>query len=150
MIQAICLIIAVNILWQVGGQCWKPARRYIIPVLASIYSLFVKDRGKRWACGIILALMAVLSLGYGEGSDIRKLFGGSDTITRIAIAVLIAAVLVTYGIVAHGFLWSHPVILAVNIVAWQVRCGSVRIWKYDLLGEDACRATALAVSIIVV
>lgn len=138
------------ILWLISGQMIKGLRRYAIPVIASLYALFLKDRRKRWLAPLLLILSAILSLGYGENSALRKLLGGSDFWTRIVMALLIASVPITYGILAHGVSTSILTVTAVNLVAWQVHAGIwFKIGKYDILIEDICRSLALGVSIVI-
>lgn len=145
------LIPIVMVLWLIGGQFWKPARRYIIPVIASLYALFLKDRRKRWLAPLLLLFSAILSLGYGEDSNLRKLLGGSEFWTRIVMGILVASVPITYGIISHGVNWTSPVILVVNVGAWQVRAGSLgKVGKYDILIEDIFRSFALGISIVII
>lgn len=144
------IIPIVVILWLIGGQCWKPTRRYLIPVIATLYALFLKDKRKRLFAPLLLILSAILSLGYGENSDIRKWLGGSDFWTRVVMGILVASVPITYGFIVHGFSWQIPLILALNVASWQIHAGSLfKIGKYDVLIEDICRSLALGVSIVI-
>jgi hypothetical protein len=144
------IIPIVVLLWLISGQMIKGLRRYAIPLLATLYVAFLKDRKKRWLAGLMLIFSGILSLGYGENSHIRKFVGGSDFWTRIVMSLLIASVPITYGLISHGFSIFQPMIVLVNIAAWQVHAGSLgRIGKYDILIEDICRSTALGVSIVI-
>lgn len=144
------IIPIVVILWLIGGQCWKPARRYLIPIIATLYASFLKDRRKRWLAPLLLLLSAILSLGYGENSALRKLLCGSDFWTRVVMALLIASVPITYGIFSHGASMSIITVTAVNLLAWQVRAGSLfKIGRYDVLIDDIARASALGLSIVI-
>lgn len=153
MIWAIGIVVSFNVLWQIGGQFYKGARRFLIPSLATAYAYFFKnykERKNRWACSIILFLVAILSAGYGVDSDLKRWCGGSETLTRVAVASLISLVFIAYNLIVGGHLWSIPAILALNIGAWQVRWGTIcKVGKYDILGDDICRSTACAVSLII-
>lgn len=140
----------IVVLWLISGQMIKGLRRYAIPAIASLYALFLKDRRKRWLAGLLLILSGILSIGYGENSVLRKILGGSDTLTRLVVSVLVATVPITYSVLTVGFSWSQPSILVMNIIAWQVYAGTLfKIGKYDVLIEDICRSTALGVSIVI-
>jgi hypothetical protein len=144
--------LAIVSLWLIGGQCSKWARRYLIAVLMTAYAYFAnKEPQKRRAGIVFLAMAGFLSAGYGENSKIKKWCGGSETITRLAMACLIASVFVVYLCLTNGNVWKIPAIYALNMLAWQVRAGSLgKIGKYDILVEDIFRASACAVSLIVV
>ncbi len=156
MIYSVLLIVAICLLWLISGQMIKGLRRYAIPVIATAYVVMLKDKRKRWLAGLMLILSAILSLGYGENSDIRKFLGGSDFLTRIVISIMIASIPITYIFLSQKHTnicdtsWSILTIIIVNVVAWQVHAGSLgKIGRYDILIEDICRALALGISIVI-
>ena len=150
MMLSIAFVMAVIVLWLIGGQFWKPARRYLIPTIASLYALFLKDRHKRRFAPLLLILSAILSMGYGEDSHLRKLLCGSEFWTRVVMALLIASVPITYSSLTNGCSLNCVLMLVMNIGAWQVRAGSLcKIGRYDVLIEDICRSLALGVSIAI-
>lgn len=147
------LLPLIPILWLIGGQFWKLARRVLLPVVASIYAYLSrkKDDKRKWLPVTILSFIAVLSAGYGTDSIIKRLCFGNETLTRIFMAVLISSLFVCYLFLNHGKLILIPIIYALNLIAWQVRAGSLcKIGKYDLLIEDLCRSFAFSISLVLV
>lgn len=142
---------SVCILWCIGGQFWKPARRYIIAALLSAYAAFYnKDPKKRKTAMVFLSLAVMLSAGYGVDSHLKRFCFGSETIVRLCLASMISSVFVVYILLMGSALWPIPVILAMNIGAWQIRAGSLgKIGRYDILIEDLARATALSASYLI-
>ncbi len=138
-------------LWCIGGQFWKPARRYILSVLMAVYAYYAnREPEKRRACVVLLAMIGLLSAGYGEDSWLKKACGGSETITRLVMACLIASVFASYSIMSHHITWRIFLTFGVNVLAWQVRAGSLcRIGRFDLLIEDLCRSLAFSVSLMI-
>jgi hypothetical protein len=156
-ITAPILVIAVNVLWQIGGQFYKAARRFGVPIVGALYMISANHENKELDKGkkplrltvVFGALTALLCAGYGEDSILKKLCGGREWLTRLAMAALIASVFAGYSVSMHHVGPGIPVTYVLNIAAWQIRAGSLcRIWKFDILIEDICRATALAVSMI--
>ena len=146
----IAFILSVMILWLLSGQMIKGLRRYAIPLIATAYVALLKDRKLRWMASIMLVLSAILSLGYGENSHIRKSLGGSDFWTRIVMAILVASVPITYGFMTDMAWYKAVIMLVLNLSAWQVHAGSLcKIGKYDVLIEDMYRSFALGLSIVI-
>lgn len=144
-------ILSVIILWLISGQMIKGLRRYAIPLIATAYVALLKDKKRRWMASIMLVLSAILSLGYGENSHIRRWLGGSDFWTRIVMALLVSSIPATYCILTNNG-WIKPVCMVIlNLSAWQVHAGSLgKICKYDILVEDIYRSLALAISIVII
>lgn len=143
---------SVCVLWCIGGQFWKPARRYVLSVLMTAYAYFAnREEKKRRFALVFLSLIGLLSMGYGEDSHLKRWCGGSETATRLIVAILISLPFVVYSVFNASNIWSIPAILAVNIFVWQVRAGSLgKVGKYDILIEDICRSTGIAVSITLI
>lgn len=59
-------------LFWLGGYSWKPARRFILPFVLAGMSLFLTHS---WFCVFQLISMATFSLGYGDDSVFRRIFG---------------------------------------------------------------------------
>lgn len=68
------LLTLAPLLWMVGGTCWKPARRYILPVILSV---FLALCGVVWYKWLLIALisMVAFSMGYGETKSWPYKFG---------------------------------------------------------------------------
>jgi hypothetical protein len=115
------------------------------------YAYFAnREQKKRKFAFVFLALIGILSAGYGEDSKIKKWCGGSETVTRLVMAALIASVFVAYLWLTHGNVYCIPIIYGLNIGAWQARAGSLcKIGRYDILIEDICRASACAISLLI-
>ena len=67
-VMAIC-----SALFWLGGFCWLPARRFIMPVIICGTSLFLSQ----WCLYNLfqLIVIAIFCLGYGEKSPLRHCFG---------------------------------------------------------------------------
>lgn len=141
----------VCVCWLIGGQFWKPARRYVLAVLMAGYAYWAnREAKKRKVALVFLSCIGLLSLGYGEDSHLKRWCGGSETFTRVAMACLISSMFLAYSIMTHHITPLIAVTFAINIGAWQVRAGSLaKIGRYDILIEDLCRASALAVSLMI-
>lgn len=139
MVINILLYIAIVVLWQIGGQVWKPARRYFIPIITSWYAKTKKE--KKWRVGAFLGFLGLfLSMGYGENSKLMKLLK-REWLVRLVYSLLIwgAVCLVNFSY------WG----LLALVVAFQVRAGGIKIGRYDFLFEDYFRASALALALII-
>ncbi len=67
-VDAVCAVLNL-----IGGYCWHNARRYIMPIVLSCAVSFITQT---WWLGItILPTMGLLSIGYGEKSILRRIFG---------------------------------------------------------------------------
>jgi len=54
------------LLWTIGGTCWKPARRFLLPLLLASIGATSHDNWLRLCCYGLISIL-VYSLGYGEG-----------------------------------------------------------------------------------
>jgi hypothetical protein len=147
------LIWAVIVLcWCIGGQFWKPCRRYVLSLAVTAYAYWAnREEKKRRFALVFLALVGLLSAGYGEDSHLKRWMGSSETLTRLAMACLISSVFLIYSLLTHHVTLLSGLIVALNVGAWQVRAGSLgRIGRFDILIEDIARATACAVSLMLV
>jgi hypothetical protein len=89
-------------------------------------------------------------MGYGVDSWLKKMCGGVEWVTRLVMSLLIVAA-ITPLMIGHWSWLKLTIITMCNMAAWQVRAGSLaKIGKYDILLEDICRATALAVSLCLI
>ncbi len=130
------------ILGMVGGQVNKAVRRYGISTVGLILNisnskLSIKEKLKRF--GLLVLLVAVFSIGYGQESTIGK-FIKQDWLIRIIYA----------SILSIGFLffkmWYAPLIL---IPIWQIRMGSFNVIGYDFLFEDMFRYLSVGILITI-
>jgi hypothetical protein len=62
---AILIMTLSGALFAIGGTGWKPARRYVLPVLLAVTAYF--SHISWWQClGMAVTLIVALSAGYGE------------------------------------------------------------------------------------
>ncbi len=59
-------------LFWLGGFCWLPARRFIMPVILTGYTLWLTSS---LFCLTMLTCIGIFCLGYGEKSPLRHIFG---------------------------------------------------------------------------
>lgn len=53
-------------LWALGGTCWKPWRRYVLPAILCAITLY--SGVEPWKSGLMAVLLAgTASMGYGDG-----------------------------------------------------------------------------------
>ena len=134
----IIVAIAITALGMIGGQCKKWTRRYIMPSLASAYTV-LKRKKARYKGLFLLSLIGFLSMGYGEGSWLRNKLGGSDVLTRIVYGALLS---IPFWIVGK---WWAGLILPGTFL---VRAGSFKVGKYDWLWEDFIRYGSLGILVV--
>jgi len=127
----------VMILGMIGGQRIKAVRRYGIPALSATFikiGLKPDKTRKDWVkYHLLVVLMFVLSMGYGEHSWLRSVFK-TDWATRFIYACLISLVFIIAP-------WQlYLVCLLALVVVFQIRAGSLgQIGRYDILVEDILR-----------
>lgn len=125
--------------YMVGGQIEKSVRRYGVPTFAFAYA-FISDKENRPKDKIkyiwLLLMIAVLSMGYGENSFIKK-YLRYEWATRSMYAFLLSVIFANAGC---SFVICFPILLA----AYNIRAGKLfSIWKFDFLIEDICRSAAI-------
>lgn len=152
--MSVIIILGTNILWQIGGQICKAARRYGIPSLAILIGLwetFKAHDSKKEKLRVLffLLLIAVLSMGYGVNSVIRKLFD-KEWAVRLVYALLLSLPFLALTIYSDYMLWwEFWVGTALLIGAFQVRAGLLfHVGTKDVLIEDIFRATATSINIL--
>ena len=119
-----------------GGQRIKGIRRFGIPGLAVTVAGIkdIKDRKVRWKRYLLVFLMFLLAIGYGENSALMKVLK-KDWIVRIVYGILLSIPFLILGV------WIAPILLA---GAWSIRAGGFKIWGgFDFLFEDLIRYTTL-------
>ena len=135
----ILTIIIITVLGMIGGQGFKWARRYLLPIISTIY-IVSKDRSKKAKAFLFLCLIGILSMGYGENSWLRKLLGGSDKLTRIAYGLIVSIPFLILG------KWYAAIALP---IAWSVRAGGFKITNTkDFLFEDLIRYSTIGVLVV--
>lgn len=72
LIFKLSVILLCSFLFWLGGYSWKPARRFIMPVLITGLALFLTH--DLWTL-TMLSCMGCFSMGYGEFSPLRHIFG---------------------------------------------------------------------------
>jgi hypothetical protein len=139
--------ISIAIAGMYGGQKSKWVRRYLIPTIASIYTA-LKKKKKKWKATLFLPLIAILSMGYGEGSTIRTFIKKfvdepwADRLTRISIGLLLSIPFVLF----FGK-WYASIVLP---IAFSVRAGGIKLTEdYDFLIEDAIRYGSLGILVVI-
>lgn len=70
-IKLIIMAICAALFW-LGGFCWLPARRFILPTLLTAYLLIVFHQP--WLL-LTLSVIGIFCLGYGDKSPLRHIFG---------------------------------------------------------------------------
>jgi len=110
------------ILFSIGGLCWKPARRFILPIILSGIALYC---GLIWwkAVGLLICLAISLSMPYGDKT--------SYPLKALTFIAMFASTLWL------GFSWwivISPVIVFVMFVLsnWKVTQNIVfwRVWEF--------------------
>jgi hypothetical protein len=153
MILDLLFIVSINILWLIGGQCSKAMRRYCLPAICAFKGILEARKGhRRWDIPVMVSLLLVgiLSMGYGVDSWLKKACGGVEWVTRLVMSLLIVAA-ITPLMIGHWSWIKLTITLIMSIAAWQVRAGSLaKIGKYDILLEDICRASSLALAIVLI
>lgn len=137
------------VLWLVGGQINKAARRYAAPLLATTLALgyrYLRRRDKWWVGALILLYIPILSLGYGTDSWLRKVVR-AEWVVRLVYAL---ACCVPLGIIAlcTGH-YIRLVIAAFAVVSvFQIRAGRLfSLGNFEVLVEDLARSLVLGSSI---
>ena len=133
----------IMVLWMIGGQFQKGARRFGVPgisLVVSLYSQWKKDK-KNWRVLVFLLLIPVLCTGYGVSSVLMRIFK-KDWTVRLMYAIMLS---IPYGIyialTPANTMTQYFIITIALIGAFQVRAGSLgKIGKYDILIEDIVRS----------
>ena len=121
-----------------GGQQNKWVRRYLIPLLASLYAATKK---KKWKSSFYLLLIGILSIGYGENSKLRKLLGGSDRWTRIVYGLLVSIPFLFFGT------WWACIALP---LVWSIKADGFQITATkDWLWEDFWRYSTIGILVVI-
>lgn len=146
------------VLWMVGGQIAKGARRYGVPgfsMVVLLYRLWMvntddKKSSRRyfWIMLGVLLTLPVLSMGYGMDSWLKKICKKEWT-TRLIYAIMLSVPLGTIGTITHQTLWEIILIPTLNIAAFQIRAGSLfTVGRFDVLIEDMVRSLAFSAGIV--
>jgi hypothetical protein len=163
------LPVPVMILWMIGGQFLKGARRFGVPGISTIVLILNKffgssqnateEREKRnmnmreWvAIGVYaIVLPFLLAVGYGESSWLRRVLGGNDLTTRATYGTMLSLPIGVYIMLTPVSPWKYGVIVVALILAFLVRAGSLgKIGKYDVLVEDIVRSLTFGGSLVFV
>lgn len=77
MIIPLIIISICSALFWLGGFCWLPARRFIMPSIITGYCFIVAHTivTHNWLQLTQLAVIGIFCLGYGEKSPLRHIFG---------------------------------------------------------------------------
>lgn len=145
MLYALPFIIMV--LWLIGGQINKGARRFGVPgitVMVSLWRVFYssKKRHPRFALATLAWLLCipVLCVGYGIDSWFARVFKKELTIRIVYAIILSIPFLVFERMVGEPWWFIAPTLISL-IGAFQVRARSLfHIGKFDVLIEDIARS----------
>lgn len=141
MIFKIIIVLLITALGMVGGQCKKWTRRFIMPSLATIYTIISKEKKNKIKGLYYLLLMGIISLGYGTDSWLRKVLGGSDTLTRLVYGLLVSIPFIFFG------KWYACIALP---AVWSIRAGGFKLPNgKDWLWEDFARYSCLGVLVVI-
>jgi hypothetical protein len=112
MIKLVVMLICAA-LYFIGGLCFLPARRFIMPFVIALACAFFT--GVWWAFFLPLPMIGCLCIGYGEDSWLRKIL--PDAIAR-AVWGFLVAITASFGLLMAGFLplWAFMPYLAVNLL----------------------------------
>ncbi len=133
--------IPITAFYLIGGQVNKATRRFGVPVSVLIMSLMSdKDKKTKLKSVGLLAMIGVLSMGYGENSWLRKLLKGNDVFTRIVYGVLLG--------IPFCCIKLHFVYFIILPVMFSIRAGALGSFnvcgkKFDILIEDIFRAIGI-------
>ena len=152
------LVPGVTILWMIGGQLSKGARRYGSPGLTVLTLLVRKLRDKdattreKWAVATLLLYIPLLSVGYGVNSALARVVK-KEWIIRVAYGIMLGIPLLVYALIASTPLYRNAICTIALVGAFQIRAGSLGSFKVgdkkvDLLIEDIVRSLALGLSIL--
>lgn len=144
-------VLAIIVLWELGGQYNKAFRRYGIPVVVLALVLWRTLHGGIWWTYLpLLGVAPELFLGYGQGSFAARYFREEVGI-RLVYAILLAIPLCITGALND----SELVILVplMLIAAFQIRAGA---WfklpgtKKHFLIEDFFRSLTFGIGLCLV
>jgi hypothetical protein len=138
MLVNIGVVILITLAGMWGGQRDKWVRRYLTPLIATLYTKLKKKEKK---APLLLALIGILSMGYGVNSFLRnKICFNNDALTRVVYGLLLA--------IPFLFFDKWYALIALPI-AFSIRAGGFKIGKYDVLFEDIIRYGVLGVLVVV-
>ena len=144
-------ILTVMAFGMIGGQVHKPARRFGVPILTVIYSIYndIKDsKGSKVRNLIFLLLAPILIMGYGENSKLLKIFK-KDWIVRIVYGVLISIPFGLFVLANDLNFFIYIICLASLVLAYSTKAGRLgHIGEFDFLIEDMIRFSVIGRLII--
>jgi len=125
-----------TILGALGGQGLKFLRRYFIPLILISLAFY---KYKNPFVFLLLSLIGCYSLGYGENSFLRKLFNGSNILTRGFISLLKCLSFLILVILSSKWLvYILGGILIISIgsfISWR-DLGVIKVFNKELLIVD--------------
>ncbi len=104
------IVIAIcSFLFFLGGYCWLPARRFLLPSFLSLFACFLCHSFYELAS---LSVCGVFCLGYGEKAPLRHIFGNGwgRSVWGILAAICISLSMLLTGHL-HWFLFVPYLIL---------------------------------------
>lgn len=111
MIEIKIIIMAIcSALFWLGGFCWLPARRFIMPSILTVSCLYFSNWD--WWSLSMLSCMGIFCLGYGDKSPLRHIFG--DGWGR-GIWGLLAAISLSIALFLTGHIWILWMIIYLGI-----------------------------------
>jgi hypothetical protein len=141
-------VLAVMVLWCLGGQYDKLYRRIGIPIAIIFLGVWRSLHGGIWWHEIPLLLICPeLFLGYGPGSFAAKVFSSEFEIraayaSLLWIPIAVTALLNSHSLEIMGFLFAL-------VLAFQVRAGALFLYKDKaILIEDLCRSFVVGLAIV--
>lgn len=147
------LPIPIMLLWLIGGQVAKGARRFGVPGITMIVGLWTAlgDKSKKprekWGVLALVLLIPVLCLGYGVDSVFTKIFK-KEWIVRLIYAIVLSIPVGVYAVIAQET-WKMLFVVPALVGAFQIRAGKLfSIGKFDVLIEDIARSLTLGVSLV--
>ena len=140
------LPLPVTILWMVGGQIAKGARRFGVPGIVVMFALWQSfrkvrtvDKKAAWTYLVFLLFMPILAMGYGINSVYMKVFK-QEWLVRAMYALTLSLPFLLYMVLTREPLWQWGVAAVVLVGAFAVRADKLgTIGKFDFLIEDIVR-----------
>lgn len=131
------VVFLITLFGMWGGQTMKWTRRYLIPIIATLYTKLKKEHKNK--AFILLALIGILSMGYGVNSFLRtKICFNNDALTRIVYGVLLS---IPFLILGNWYALILPIV-------FSIRAGGFKIGKYDFLWEDFWRYSTIGMLVV--
>jgi len=141
------------ILWLIGGQVAKWARRYCVPTFAILAGLvrYLRDPKRNEHASkilVLIPLIGILSMGYGINSRLGK-YLKKEWLIRLIYAIMISIPLWIYAFITPTVPLLNMVYVTAGLAgAFQIHAGKLgTVGTFDILIEDLVRSFVFGVSL---